>query len=65
MLEEIPLLRQTHTASHDETQTEVGVRGSDFGPKGMPPQPLLKSLPCLFEAKQEPIRDAAKRLTVC
>jgi len=28
------------------------------------PQPLLKALPKLFEAKQEPVRDGAKNLVV-
>lgn len=32
--------------------------------KVVSPQPLLKSLPKLFEAKQEPVRDGAKNLTV-
>ena len=35
-----------------------------FGVKVVSPQPLLKSLPKLFEAKQEPVRDGAKNLTV-
>ena len=35
-----------------------------FGVKVISPQPLLKALPKLFEAKQEPVRDGAKNLTV-
>ena len=35
-----------------------------FGVKVVSPQLLLKSLPKLFEAKQEPVRDGAKNLTV-
>lgn len=35
-----------------------------FGVKVVSPQPLLKALPKLFEAKQEPVRDGAKNLTV-
>ncbi|KAL3133794.1 hypothetical protein ABBQ32_008271 [Trebouxia sp. C0010 RCD-2024] len=34
-----------------------------FGVKVVSPQPLLKALPKLFEAKQEPVRDGAKNLT--
>ncbi|KAL0028272.1 hypothetical protein WJX79_006476 [Trebouxia sp. C0005] len=33
-----------------------------FGVKVVSPQPLLKALPKLFEAKQEPVRDGAKNL---
>jgi hypothetical protein len=35
-----------------------------FGVKVVSPQPLLKALPKLFEAKQEPVRDGAKNLVV-
>lgn len=35
-----------------------------YGVKVVSPQPLLKALPKLFEAKQEPVRDGAKNLTV-
>ncbi len=28
------------------------------------PQPLIKALPALFDAKQEPVRDGVKKLTV-
>ncbi|KAK9818850.1 hypothetical protein WJX81_005118, partial [Elliptochloris bilobata] len=37
---------------------------SAFGPKVVAPQPLLKALPALFDAKQEPVRDSVKKLTV-
>lgn len=35
-----------------------------FGVKVISPQLILKALPKLFEAKQEPVRDGAKNLTV-
>jgi len=28
------------------------------------PQPLIKALPALFDAKQEPVRDGVKKLAV-
>ena len=40
-------------------------RRSAFGPGVIAPQPLLKALPPLFDAKQEPVRDGVKKLTVC
>ncbi len=30
----------------------------------MPPQPLLKALPAMFDAKQPAVRDAVKKLMV-
>ena len=35
---------------------------SEFGPKVVPPQPLIKALPELFAAKQEPVREGVKKL---
>ena len=37
---------------------------SEFGHKVVPPQPLLKALPTLFDAKQPAVRDAMKKLMV-
>ena len=37
---------------------------SEFGCKAMPAKPILAALPKLFEAKQEPVRDAVKKLMV-
>lgn len=37
---------------------------SAFGCKTVPAKPILAALPLLFDAKQEPVRDAVKRLTV-
>jgi len=39
-------------------------RCSAFGPKVVAPQPLIKALPALFDAKQEPVRDGVKKLAV-
>ena len=38
---------------------------SEFGCKAVPGKPILAALPKLFEAKQEPVRDAVKKLMVC
>lgn len=35
-----------------------------FGVKVIPPQLVLKAIPKLFDAKQEPVRDGAKNVTV-
>ena len=37
---------------------------SEFGHKVVPPQPLLKVLPTMFDAKQPAVRDAVKKLMV-
>lgn len=37
---------------------------SQFGPKVVKPQPIVKALPSLFDAKQEQIRDSVKKLAV-
>lgn len=37
---------------------------SDFGPKVVQAQLIMKSLPALFEAKQVPVRDGMKKLVV-
>jgi hypothetical protein len=37
---------------------------SQFGPKVVQPQTVLKAIPSLFEAKQVPVRDSTKKLVV-
>jgi hypothetical protein len=37
---------------------------SDFGPKVVQPQLIVKALPTLFEAKQVPVREGVKKLVV-
>lgn len=52
------------SASKQIVDTESVQACSEFGCKVVPAKPILAALPKLFEAKQEPVRDAVKKLMV-
>ena len=43
-------------------ESEPDLWCSEFGAKTVPVKPILAGLPKLFDAKQEPVRDAVKKL---